>query len=109
MYSIFIYILLYDTKFIFIGYESSGKTTLCKKIDENLNFLWVSEACRMAAEEKPINPEKIDFHFTLDDFRKMAHHQNEIEYNLQKQSQKRFIRIYNMVRVIFGKILPKIL
>jgi hypothetical protein len=63
----------------------------------------------MAAEEKPINPEKIYFQFTLDDFLKMAHHQNEIEYNLQKQSQKRFIHIDNIVRAVFGKILPKIL
>jgi hypothetical protein len=61
----------------------------------------------MVAEEKPINPEKIYFQFTLDDFQKMAHHQNEMEYNLQKQSQKRFIRIDNMVRAIFRKILPR--
>ena len=54
--------------------ESSGKTTLCKKLAENLKILWVPEAFRLAAEEKPINPEKIDFQFTLDDFKKMAYH-----------------------------------
>ncbi len=45
----------------------------------------------MAAEEKPINPEKIDFQFTLDDFKKMAIYQNEMEYNCQKQSKKLLI------------------
>jgi hypothetical protein len=63
--------IIYDIKNI---PESSGKTTLCKKLAEQLNILWVPEACRLAAEEKPINPEKIDFQFTLDNFQKMAYH-----------------------------------
>jgi nicotinamide riboside kinase len=63
--------ILYDIKNI---PESSGKTTLCKKIAENLKNIWVPEPCRLAAEEKPINPEKIDFQFNLDDFKKMAYH-----------------------------------
>jgi hypothetical protein len=51
----------------------------------------------LAAEEKPINPEKIDFQFTLDDFQKMAHHQNEMEYNCQKQSEKcLFVKNYHL-------------
>jgi hypothetical protein len=45
-----------------------------QKIAENLKNLWVPEPRRLAAEEKPINPEKIDFQFTLDDFQKMALH-----------------------------------
>jgi nicotinamide riboside kinase len=52
----------------------SGKTTLCKKIAENIKILWVPEPRRLAAEEKPINPDKIDFQFTLDDFKKMVLH-----------------------------------
>ena len=78
-------------KFVFLGSESSGKTTLCKKLAKQLNVLWVPEACRLAAEEKPINPDKIDFQFTLDDFQKMALYQNEMEYNCQTQSEKLLI------------------
>lgn len=77
-----------NKKYVFIGPESSGKTTLCKKLAEQLNVLWVPEACRLAAEKKPINPEKIDFQFTLDDFQKMALHQNEMEYNCQQVSKE---------------------
>ena len=39
-------------KFIFVGPESSGKTTLCKLLSEKYNTLWVQEYCRVAAEEK---------------------------------------------------------
>ncbi len=34
-----------NKKFVFVGPESSGKTTLCKKLAEQLNVLWVPEAC----------------------------------------------------------------
>jgi len=77
-----------NKKYVFVGPESSGKTTLCKKLAEQLNILWVPEACRLAAEKKLINPEKIDFQFTLDDFQKMALHQNEMEYNCQQLSKE---------------------
>ena len=78
-------------KFVFVGPESSGKTTLCTKLAKHFNTLWVPEACRLAAEEKPINPDKIDFQFTLDDFISMANLQNKMEYDSQKLSDKLLI------------------
>ena len=57
-----------------------------------------SRGVPFCCRRKPINPDKIDFQFTLDDF------QNEMEYNCKKQSQKWFIRIDNMVRAIFERI-----
>jgi hypothetical protein len=50
------------------------KQLYAKKIAENLKNRWVPEPRRLAAKEKPINPDKIDFKFTLDDFKKMAYH-----------------------------------
>jgi HTH-type transcriptional repressor of NAD biosynthesis genes len=78
-------------KIVFIGPESSGKTTLCKKLAENFKIQWVPEACRLAAEKKQVDPNNIDFQFTLEEFQSMAYFQNEMEYNLQKQSDKLLI------------------
>lgn len=79
-------------KFIFVGPESSGKTTLCKLLSEKYNTLWVQEYCRVAAEEKlentNIDPNAINFNFTLDDFIDMAHRQNKEEYELSKKCHK---------------------
>jgi nicotinamide riboside kinase len=79
-------------KFIFVGPESSGKTTLCKLLSEKYNTLWVQEYCRVAAEEKLQNPNidanAINFNFTLDDFINMAHRQNKEEYELSKKCDK---------------------
>jgi len=77
-------------KFIFVGPESSGKTTLCKILSEKYNTLWVQEYCRVAAEEKlqePSNAE-INFNFTLHDFIDMSHRQNKEEYELSKKCDK---------------------
>jgi len=38
-------------KIVFIGPESSGKTTMCIKLAEQLNTIWVPEACRLASDE----------------------------------------------------------
>lgn len=72
-------------KIVFIGPESSG---MCIKLAEQLNTIWVPEACRLAAEEKkPLNdcanPDAIDFQFTLDDFISMAKRQNSMELEHQ--------------------------
>jgi HTH-type transcriptional repressor of NAD biosynthesis genes len=74
-------------KFIFVGPESSGKTTLCKLLSEKYNTLWVKEYCRVAAEEKLQNNDnqEINFNFTLDDFINMAHRQNQEEKELSKK------------------------
>jgi nicotinamide riboside kinase len=45
-------------KFVFVGPESSGKTTLCKILSEKYKTLWVREYCRVAAEEKITNIEE---------------------------------------------------
>jgi NadR type nicotinamide-nucleotide adenylyltransferase len=81
-------------KFVFVGPESTGKTTLCKIMADHYNTNWVSEMCRVFAEEKTpninpnINAQDIQFGFTLDDFIKMANAQNKEEYNLSKTSNK---------------------
>jgi len=74
-------------KFIFVGPESSGKTTLCKILSSKYKTPWVQEYCRVAAEEKiqdKTNPE-INFNFTLDDFIDMANRQNKEEYELSEK------------------------
>lgn len=83
-------------KFVFVGPESSGKTTLCKKLAENLRAFWVPEACRLAAEQKQKNDSQIDaslidFQFTIEDFKSMADLQNEMEYDFQQLSHKLLI------------------
>lgn len=75
-------------KFIFVGPESSGKTTLCKLLSEKYNTLWVQEYCRVAAEEKLQDSPEISFNFTLDDFMNMAHRQNEEEYDYSQKCEK---------------------
>jgi HTH-type transcriptional repressor of NAD biosynthesis genes len=77
-------------KFVFVGPESSGKTTLCKMLSEKYKTLWVQEYCRVVAEEKKpdTNSQEINFNFTLDDFINMAHRQNEEEYEYSKKVNK---------------------
>ena len=84
-------------KFIFVGPESTGKTTLCKMLSEKYETLWVQEACRLMAEEKTpeINPnieaENINFNFTLDEFIKMADRQKKEELELTNKSNNLLI------------------
>ena len=79
-------------KFVFIGPESSGKTTLCKMLSEKYKTLWVKEYCRVVAEEKTKDADnvsnEINFNFTLDDFINMAHRQNKEEYEYSKKVNK---------------------
>lgn len=80
------------TKFIFIGPESSGKTTLCKFLSEKYSTCWVPEFCRIVAEEKTadinpnINANDINFNFDLNDFKNMANRQNKEEYELMQSA-----------------------
>jgi HTH-type transcriptional repressor of NAD biosynthesis genes len=77
-------------KFIFVGPESTGKTTLCQYLSNKYSTPWVSEMCRIVAEEKTsninpnINAKDINFNFILDDFINMANRQN-YEENLLTQ------------------------
>ena len=92
-------------KFVSVGPESTGKTTLCKILSEKYKTLWVQEYCRVAAEEKTKNikeektknikeekpkniTDEINFNFTLDDFINMAHRQNQEEYDYSKKVNK---------------------
>jgi NadR type nicotinamide-nucleotide adenylyltransferase len=77
-------------KFIFVGPESSGKTTLCKLLASKYNTTWVKEYCRVAAEEKiqDNHSNEINFNFTLDDFIDMAHRQNKKENELSTKCDK---------------------
>jgi len=77
-------------KFVFIGPESTGKTTLCKILSEKYKTLCVQEYCRVAAEEKTSQKnnnksDEINFNFTLEDFINMAHRQNQEEYEYSKK------------------------
>jgi HTH-type transcriptional repressor of NAD biosynthesis genes len=80
-------------KFIFVGPESTGKTTLCQILSQKYSTPWVKEACRTMAEEKinDINPNidasNINFNFTLDDFIMMANRQNFEEKELEKMAK----------------------
>jgi NadR type nicotinamide-nucleotide adenylyltransferase len=81
-------------KFVFVGPESTGKTTLCKHLAEHYSTNWVKEMCRVLAEEKTteinpdINAEEINFNFTINDFVEMANRQNEEEYKLSQTANK---------------------
>jgi len=82
-------------KFVFVGPESSGKTTLCKLLSSKYNTLWVQEYCRVMAEEKTkdsvVTTDEINFNFTLNDFITMSHRQNNEEYEYSKKSEKLLI------------------
>ena len=79
-------------KFIFVGPESTGKTTLCELLSKKYSTPWVSEMCRIVAEEKTtlINPNidanEINFNFDLNDFINMANRQNQKEHELAQIS-----------------------
>jgi|694.fasta_scaffold72204_5 nicotinamide riboside kinase len=69
-------------KFIFVGPESTGKSTLCKALAEYYNVPYVREMCRVMAEERApaiMDASKINFEFYTEDFVKMAIAQNEEE------------------------------
>ena len=70
-------------KFVFIGPESTGKTTLCKYIAQHFSTCWVPEMCRIMAEERPQTSHEINFNFTLDDFVEMIDRQNKEEQKLE--------------------------
>lgn len=79
-------------KFIFVGPESTGKTTLCNYLSKKYSSPIVSEMCRTFAEEKiniinpKINANEINFNFNLEDFIAMAHSQNKEEYKLTQKA-----------------------
>jgi len=77
-------------KIVFVGPESSGKTTLCRKLAERFETMWVPEACRLAAEQREaLNPNEIvPFSFTIADFIAMATLQNEMELEHQQRCDK---------------------
>lgn len=83
-------------KFIFVGPESTGKTTLCQSLSNKYSTPWVSEMCRIIAEEKTsiinpnINAKNINFNFILNDFINMANRQN-YEENLLTQKANRIL------------------
>jgi len=85
------------TKFIFVGPESTGKTTLCKILSDKYSTPWVSEMCRIVAEEKTPNPDpntnsdNINFNFDLNDFINMANRQNKEEHELTQRANKMLI------------------
>jgi nicotinamide riboside kinase len=79
-------------KIIFVGPESTGKTTLCEILSKKYSTPWVSEMCRVVAEEKTtvidpnINGSDINFNFNLNDFILMANRQNREEYELTEKA-----------------------
>ena len=76
------------TKIVFVGPESTGKTTLCKKLAARYSTNWVCEVCRIFAEEKKQDTNDIQFNFNLQDFIEMANQQNKEEYKLEKTANK---------------------
>lgn len=84
-------------KFIFVGPESTGKTTLCKFLSDKYSTPWVSEMCRIVAEEKTtiidpnIDPVNINFNFDLNDFIIMADRQNKEEHELSQKATNMLI------------------
>lgn len=76
------------TKIVFVGPESTGKTTLCKSLAMRYSTNWVCEICRLFAEEKKQHTDDIQFNFNLQDFIEMAHKQNKDEYELTKTANK---------------------
>jgi len=79
------YVDKYMIKIVFIGPESSGKTTLCEKLSKKYNTVWVREMCRVMAEEKLIGN---SFAFTWNDFIEMADRQNKEEEEKSKEANK---------------------
>jgi hypothetical protein len=75
-------------KIVLIGPELTGKTTICKELSEYFSTCWVPEICRLMAEERLQKGNEINFHFTLDDFIKMAQQQNTLEQYLSLQANK---------------------
>jgi nicotinamide riboside kinase len=69
-------------KFIFVGSESTGKTTMCKICAEYYKIPWTEEACRIFAERAGTLDEVLEgFGFNLENFIEMSklHNNNEID------------------------------
>jgi HTH-type transcriptional repressor of NAD biosynthesis genes len=81
-------------KFVFIGPESTGKTTLCEFLSKKYSTIWLNEICRTYAEDriknidKNIKSEDINFNFSYNDFKEMAEKHNKIEYEITKKANK---------------------
>lgn len=79
----------YGKRIIFIGPESTGKTTICKRLANEFNTLWVPEYGREYAEKKLIDPINIIYsEWTNSDFEKIAIEQNKMENNYAKKCNK---------------------
>jgi HTH-type transcriptional repressor of NAD biosynthesis genes len=84
-------------KFIFVGPESTGKSTLCKYLSSFYGVPYVREMCRVMAEERApaiMDASSINFEFCVEDFIKMAAEQNAEELAATKlalDANKRFI------------------
>jgi nicotinamide riboside kinase len=80
---------IFPKKFIFIGPESSGKSTICLKLASYFKCDYIPEVCRLLAEARLTNnlSDKIDFNFTLEDFVSMSYMQNILETVLNNNSE----------------------
>jgi HTH-type transcriptional repressor of NAD biosynthesis genes len=80
---------IFPKKFVFIGPESSGKSTICLKLVDILKTDYIPEVCRLMAETILYNntSAKIDFNFTIEDFISMAHMQNMLESTLDNKNK----------------------
>ena len=76
--------VIFPKKFVLVGPESIGKSTICLKLVNYFKCDYIPEVCRLMAEAKlPHNTEDtIDFNFTIEDFISMAHIQNILEHVL---------------------------
>jgi HTH-type transcriptional repressor of NAD biosynthesis genes len=85
---IFVLCIMKITKIVFVGPESTGKTTLCKNLAMRYSTNWVCEVCRIFAEDKKQHTDDIQFNFNLQDFIEMANQQNKKEYELSQTANK---------------------
>ena len=79
--------MIFNKKFVFIGPESSGKSTICIRLSNYLNCDYIPEICRSMAEIKlDKNNDKINFNFNTEDFISMVYIQNILEYSLDNKN-----------------------
>lgn len=70
----------YTKRIVFIGPESTGKTTICKKLAKQYNTLWVPEYGREYSSKKLLDKDNIIYEeYNDNDFHIIATKQNEIE------------------------------
>lgn len=71
----------YAKRIVIIGPESTGKTTLCKRLAEYYNTLWVEEVGRIVSEEKikERSDDKIEYEWKSEEFDEIALKQNQLE------------------------------